>query len=247
MERTSSLMYFLAFDAALKNTGQSSLDFNPKKSEGKENRRLIELEFAKLVLLGKIDGIIYQVFELGKICDNPKSPEKRISSNFLTVSLKKASEQSRPFSYPSRPAAPLIEMGESATGFKWGMKLHNDWRQNLPMFFSEIVEPTVFTDLAFFVLRDFSIQSGGPMNYIQALSLLLKEKFTSELSTLWIEKIKKEQVLVKHIINPFTEIYDQFIKKYQSLDKEIGNRGLEFMQDRIIYLESLLKKNAINF
>src|SRR5579863_2784899 len=87
LERTSAFMYFIAFDAVCKSKGKGPIDFDPDKNEGKSNRKLIELEFTKLVLLNKVQGKITQVSELGKIDHTGKDPEKRISSNFLTVPL----------------------------------------------------------------------------------------------------------------------------------------------------------------
>ncbi len=75
MERTSAVMYFFAFDAVCKSKGNVPVDFDPDKNEGKSNRKSIELEFTKLVLLNKVQGRITQVSELGKI-DRRKRPRK---------------------------------------------------------------------------------------------------------------------------------------------------------------------------
>jgi len=246
MERTSSLMYFLSFDAVAKKSAKDILDFNPDKSEGKENRKLIELEFRKLVLIKMDESEILQVIELSKISNDSKSPEKRISSNFLTVPLKKASEQAAPYLYPKRPSTPLIKMGQSATGMKWGMKHHDGWPQNLPKLFSEIVAPTVFTDLAIFIFRDSSIDKIENKNYVDVLSSMITEKYTPSLASFWIEKIKKEQVFVKHIKDPFNDFHEPFSKcikdasHYPPEEKEIIN-------NYIGYLENLLNENHISF
>lgn len=246
MERTSIMMYFLAFDAALKKANQSRLDLNPDKPEGKSNRKLIELEFAKLVFVGKDGPRIIQVCELGKISSDGKPPEKRISSNFLTVPLKKASEQLEPFSYPKRPPTPLIKMGPAATGIKWGMEQHDDWRVNFPKLFFEIKEPTVFTDLAIFVLRDVPFVSSSANAYVDTLSTALRNKFTTDLSHFWTSQIKKEQVMVKHIQEPFVSSHEPllnictFSEGSEYIDPEV-------LKERITYLERLLKRNNIAF
>ncbi|HYC79862.1 MAG TPA: hypothetical protein VEC17_02455, partial [Candidatus Binatia bacterium] len=81
-------MYFCALDAVCKKKGVDALDLNPNRTEGKDNRKLIELEFAKIALLSRNNDVLFQVTELGKIQRNGNEPEKRISSNFLTVPLK---------------------------------------------------------------------------------------------------------------------------------------------------------------
>jgi len=246
MERTSSLMYFLAFDAAIKKkTGKPHLDLNPETNDGKDNRKLIELEFTRLVLLERNKDEIIQVAELGKITNEGRAPEKRISSNFLTVPLKKASEQTKPYYYPNRPAAPLIKMGKAATGSNWGMERHEKWSENLPKLFSEIKEPTVFTDLAIFVMRDSSLSKNHD-NCLEALSKVLFERFTNELSSYWIEKIKKEKVLAKHTMKPFSDRHESFVKQIKALE-ELPVNTIESLKKHIKYLETLLNKNKINF
>jgi hypothetical protein len=246
LERTSILMYFLSFDAVSKKTGKDLLDFNPDRSEGKENRKLIELEFRKLVLI-KIEGQeILQVIELSKISNDSKSPEKRISSNFLTVPLKKASEQAARYLYPKRPATPLIKMGQAATGIKWGMKHYDAWSQNLPKLFSEIVTPSVFTDLAIFIFRDTPINEIENRNYVDVLNGLIIEKYTAPLATFWIEKIKKEQVFVKHVKEPFNNHYEPFSKCFENSNHYVSE-GHNELEAYVVYLESLLNKSRIEF
>jgi hypothetical protein len=247
MERTSSLMYFLSFDGVSKKRGQRRLDFDPDKNEGKKNRKLIELEFLKLVLIDNKGGKISQVCELGKVSKGSQSPEKRLSSNFLTVPLKKASLQTEPYYYPRRPSAPLIKMGLSATGINWGMERHDEWRKNLPKFFSEIRTSTVFTDLAIFVMRDMPILRPEIAGYVRPLAELLIGRYSEDLSNFWIDQIKKEQVLVKHIEDPFSDSYESFLGKFEQSRNQsnavdsIGENGY------ILYLEGLLRKHGIAF
>jgi hypothetical protein len=199
-----------------------------------------------LVLICNRNGKIFQVCELGKIAGSEKSPEKRISSNFLTVPLKKASEQTQPSYYPRRPSTPLIKMGPAATGIKWGMEIHEDWKQNFPKLFSEIVGPTVFTDLSIFIFKDNKF-SNSPSNYIEALSPALRERFTSELAEFWIEKIKKEQVLVKHIVDPFVSNHEPMLKSRNDLKDGENFQDVKSMKKRIQYLEELLNKHRISY
>jgi hypothetical protein len=246
MERTSALMYFFSLNAILKSINQSKVDLNPTKSDGANNRKRIELEFTRLVLLENQNNQILQVCELGKIDESAKSPEKRISSNFLTVPLKKASEQNRPFYYPQRPAAPLIKMGLTATGIKWGMEIHEDWKENLPKLFTEMVSSTIFTDLAIFLFRDFKFGE-NPIDYIQELSLALKSRFTIDLAEFWVEKIRKEKVLVKHIINPFAPTHESMLLGRHDFKSSNNKEDTKSLKERIEYLEKLLNKNQIPF
>jgi hypothetical protein len=247
LERTSSLMYFLAFDAVTKKMGQQRLDFDPERKEGKENRRLIELEFLKLVLVDNRHGRISQVCELGKISKVSQAPEKRLSSNFLTVPLKKASQQAEPYHYPKRPSTPLIKMGQRATGVNWGMERHENWRENLPKFFSEVRTSTVFTDLAIFVMRDTEFRQPQTSNYVDVLSELLKERYSTELSIFWIEKIKKDDFMVKHITNPFSDTHESFLKKYEQSENRSNLTNETSKDERILYLEGLLHQHGITF
>ena len=141
LERTSVLMVFFAVNAACKNLDVDSLDLNPATLQGRNTRKSVELEFTKLVLVGNTHGGIKQVIELGKIDEDGTSPEKRISSNFLTVPLKRASDQTAPYYYPRRPKAPLLKMGPAATGRKWGIDYHDDWMSNFFVMLTTIKSP----------------------------------------------------------------------------------------------------------
>lgn len=120
LEKTSALMCFLAFDATCKITQSEKLDLNPTSDHGKKIRGLIAAEFSKLVLLtGESDNKL-QFIELGKVVQQNKSPEVRFSSNFLTVPLKKASEQAAPYSYPNRPRNAEVLKRRSGNGLQVG-------------------------------------------------------------------------------------------------------------------------------
>jgi hypothetical protein len=247
LERTSALMYFLALDAACKSSGSTRLDLDPEKVDGKNNRKAIELEFTKLVLLDRSPGRIMQVSELGKIDSSAKEPEKRISSNFLTVPLKKASEQSDPYFYPKRPATPLIGLGQPATGLKWGLGYSTDWQANLPKLLSEIKESTPFTDLAIFVFRDAEFPD-DKTDYLQALSCAISDRYTAQMSAFWIDRIEKEKVLARHISKPFSQKHQAFAK----LSKKASTAHLDGVKKEdlityVIYLESVLAANNLEY
>lgn len=249
LERTSVLMYFLAFDAVCKKFDTERLDLNPEKSEGRTNRKAIELEFTKLVLLEREhNGAVRQVSELGKVDCNSRDPEKRISSNFLTVPLKKASEQAEKYFYPRRPSTPLFKMGQAATGLKWGLGYHGAWLENLPMLLSEIKDSTPFTDLATFVMRDSSFGETNPPSLIHGLKSLIEQRFSNALSNFWVERIEKEKVLAKHTADPFTDRHEPFAKsttinsneRFEDIDKDD-------LVNYIYYLEGVLEANDIDF
>ena len=246
LERTSGLMYFLSFEAASKIIGETCLDLNPDKTDGVHARKAIELEFERLVLVGKPKGRLCQVYELGKIIMDGTAPEKRISSNFFTVPLKKASEQPARYDYPKRPA-PLMGLGEAATGVKWGIVRHANWAKNLPSFFSEISGSTFFTDLAVFVVRDMSIPDSHARNYMDALTASLGKKFPTELFEFWIDRIKKEHVLARHLESPFCDAYEPLMDKIRVSNRLSAKTELEDLKNRIAYLEGLLRDNGIGY
>ncbi len=246
LERTSVLMYFLAFDAACKYFDAGALDLNPDSLDGKNNRKQVEVEYTKLILLEKTSDVFKQVTELGKICVGGTTPEKRISSNFFTVPLKKASEQKEPYFYPKRPATPLLKMGPAATGKPWGITYGDDWASNLPLLISEIKESTPFLDLAFFVCRDCGFDDKFN-DGISAVSDQLQKRFTKKLADFWVTRIDKEKVLAKHLDSPFADHHSYFVRSYAEDAGEIN--GYEKMKkseliERIKYLEKILNEKG---
>ncbi len=247
LERTSVVMCFLAFDARCKLVNLARLDMDPDKPVGKANRESVALEFAKLVLLDPKPAARKQVLELGKVVGGGKDPAERFSSNFLTVPLKKATEQAAAFFYPKRPrSAPMIRLGQAATGLKWGMEYHQDWPISLPKLLSEIKDSTPFTDLAIFVMRDTRLTGS---DYIEALSVAISERFSDQLAKFWIEKIKKEKLLVKHILSsPFSPKHQAFARSTQVV---LADRFDAVPRDELLnyisYLEEILAANQIQF
>lgn len=247
LERTSILMYFFSFDAACKKTGTTTLDLNPEKVHGRNNRKAMELEFTKFTLVDQVNGKVRQVVELGSVNESGQHPEKRISSNFLTVPLKKASQQSEPFYYPRRPpSAPLMILGP-ATGIKWGIGYHPDWALNLPKFISEIKQSTPFSDLCIYLMRNFEFSDYCP-NHLQALNSALDSTFSKELSTFLMNRLQKEKILTSHICDPFSAKYEIFSKTVlQSKSIALSALSKEKLIKRVQYLETVLNKNNIRF
>ncbi len=245
LERTSILMCFLAFDAICKRANRDRLDMNPDKPDGKANREAVALEFAKLVLLDHILEKISQVLELGKISFGGKHPAGRLSSNFFTVPLKKATDQTGVFVYPKRPA-PMLRLGQAATGLMWGMEYHQDWKSSLPKLLSEVKNSTPFTDLAIFVMRDTELTGG---DYVQALSNAISARFSNQLAIFWVEKIKKEKLLASHILaNPFSSMHQAFARSAQiASENRFDAVTREQLIEYVSHLEGILKSNQIEF
>jgi len=252
-ERTSALMYFLAFDAAAKRMNCCPMDLNPKTVSGKHNREALTLEFVKLVFLEPAsDNNIRQVATLGHVVIAGKPPEDRISSNFLTVPATKASKAAEAYNYPGRPA-PLLKIGEAATGLKWGLDYHSDWRENILKFFTEMRGKAPFTDLAIFALRNDSFPAD--LNDVrEALACVLKDRFGEDLATFWAQRMEKEKYFFKHGDEPFRDSYQAPLTEsafsavggasdrdaLQSLDKAT-------LIDRVVYLEGLLTAHDIEY
>ena len=242
MERTSALMYFLSVDASFKHFGVSSLDLNPDSLEGKNSRKQVELEFTRLVLVGNSHGMVRQVTELGRIEDAGTHPEKRISSNFLTVPLKKASDQTAPFYYPSRPKHPLFKMGLAATGKKWGISFCDNWMSNFLAILTTIKGSTPSLDLAVFVCRDCAIDDGVG-DIFTALEGHLKKRFSKDLADFWIQRIEKEKVMARGVETPFAHhhvLFASFYKQAPAPTKQYRQMNKSELIDRIHQLEAKL-------
>lgn len=253
LERTSALMYFLAFVATVKKLGNCTLDLNPDTTDGKNTRSAMGVEFAKLVLLKvSSDRRIRQVFTLGQVNIGDKTPEKRISSNFYTVPLKKASESAKTSDYPHRPA-PLLKMGQVATGLKWGINYHSAWRDNLQKFFTEIKSNTPFTDLAIFVFRNECFPDGYD-NIRDALSYSMQERFGADVATFWSSRMCTEKIFFKHGNDPFCDCYHESLteSEFSAVGGACDREALQALDktaliDRVTYLEDLLAANDIEY
>lgn len=245
LERTSCLMYFLAFDAVCAKVKDSLVDFDGDKELGLINRRLMDSEFTKLILLESSADVYTQVVELGKIEKLGKSPAMRIASNFYSVPLKNAANSSEEYAYPKRPKNPIFKMGNQATGFKWGIAKHPEWKNNLPVLLQLAKSSTPFTDLAIYVLRN-NVFSSDAMNceYYDILSDAIKLRFTFELAEYWSEKIKNERVFAKHIDSLLLASFMPS-KILESFTNDIFHAESELAY--IHYLEMKLTLNNIPF
>lgn len=232
LERTSAILYFLAFDAVCHSNQKCELDFDPDRFEGKDNRRKLELEFSKLVLLDTEYGQKIQYFEFGKIDATNVAPEKRLSANFLTVPLKKATTESQPSYYPKRPNAPLLKLGAVATKKKWGISRHEDFEKNLFVVMNSARSSTPAYDLAIVILRNSEFLA-SQQNIFNGLHDQLAKKFTPEVCALFKKRIDKEKILVKTSSEYFVDHHINFIKA-QNKKVTIDNRCESMSREELI-------------
>jgi hypothetical protein len=251
LERSSALMYFLAADAACKYFEVDVLDVDPDKTAGKHARRQLELEFAKLVSLKSIHGTVRQVTRLGQVDTGGTEPEKRISSNFLTVPVKKASRQSEPMYFPNRPSdSPLLNLGYAATGKKWGIEKHPSWYESFSNLLDHLPANTPLTDLAIFVCRNSRIDK-QENSIVHALSQSLSERFSEEVCDWWDLRISKEKTFFSSPQSLFSDSYqcweDEYVDNTLAGTSDYHKMKKEDLIERILHLESLLTKNSITY
>lgn len=246
LERTSALMCFLAFDALLKRTGISPpLDFDPEVSVGNNNRSGLTREFTRLVQL-KNGTEPCHINNLGEVIVGGNPPEKRFSSNFLTVSLKKATTSENVYEYPSRPSNPLLVMGPKATTFTWGIGRHSDWKDNLPVFLHGRKTRTPFHDLACFILRQRGFLSEAT-TLQEGLMDGLAEVFTPELCEFWRKQLSLEKVYAEEVQEPFQDTMPNPFSDCSWLGGQRPADDTATLASRISYLEGLLRVHKIPF
>ena len=111
LERLNSLSYWMAVDRVLRINDESQLDVNPNSVEGEMNRDLLRVEFASIAELCRHEGASVVCKIPGVSVEVVVDAAKRISSNFLTVQVKRASD-SGPSKWPRRPQGKaLVELG----------------------------------------------------------------------------------------------------------------------------------------
>lgn len=252
IERTSALMYFLAYDASYKNQKPISLD--PTTIDGKENRNVFSNEYNRLVTVRVLGPQrIWSVINLGLLERDGIDPVKRISSNFLTVPLKKASQRTSAIPYPQRPR-PLLNLGYSQGLGSWGIGPHPDWDKNIPIFLSERITRWPFTDLAVFVLRDSEFKRKSKLS--ETIEELLATRFSSQLATYWFKQVQiefnqkafkvQEPWAISEYHNAFED--EEWISSLGVKGKPPSLRDrIKYLEGRILYLEGVLKKNNIVF
>ena len=206
LERTSSLMYFFAFDIVAKCNNESIIDININSFDGKNTRSQFILEYAKLVQLkNSSSGMLQHVAALGTVQIGGKAPEVKMRSNFLSVQVVEATTARIDYVYPKRPA-PLLLLGVNATGKKYGITYHPNCEQNISAFLTGLRGRIPYTDLAIFLCRSDRIIVDDATDGKRVLIKALKEKFTQRISDFLIDKIESEKLFSDKYIswNNFT-------------------------------------------
>ena len=241
-------MYFLAFDEIVKSKKVTPpINFDPESSDGELYRKFLTIYYSKFVRVSKSEEFgELQITNLGEVDKNGTPPEKRISSNFLTVPLKKAAQAKNPMGYPKRPA-PLLSMGRVADGMNWGIDYHPGWKIIFTKFLEGRKTKTPFMDLAIFVLRDSDLKVGQG-GVLEAVYSGLKELFSEPLADFWISHIKFEKKLANFPSLETQEKCSKILEKvgWQMTNKKKTEAELLLMK-RIDYLEGILKKKGISF
>ncbi|GAB2874112.1 AAA family ATPase [Hymenobacter ruber] len=177
-EQTSALCTLLAFDMAEKSLGKDLLDLSVNSGDRSEFSR----KFDELMTFGQEAEGVLLVDDLGYLSYSDGTASSRLSKNFLTTILKKASEAAAQSVYPRRGAA-VLNLGLSAT--KYGTRKVADWKGALTSHVEERELDTFdddsfdLTPLAMFVLRDFEFPDsivGNPRKGVTAaLHLILTD------------------------------------------------------------------------
>ena len=241
MERTSSLMIMLAFDAAAKKRGVQMLDIDFEKTSGKIMRQDLALEYSKLVTVNNSeDNTLQSVHELGYVKMGGKDPSQRLSSNFMTTQLVAATKSENPYEYPHRPA-PLLHIGKSATGVRYGIQLHPKWKEAISQHLSEVASNTPFTDLAMFCLRFYDHNKLSTLT--DTLCAMLKAVYSKEVSDFWASKVRAEKTFAKHLrCEDFMEpnLIDSLslMNNTQTRRKDLMKYDKEDLIDMIIKIEA---------
>jgi hypothetical protein len=246
LERTSGLMYLLAFDKLVQyKCGQSPLDFDPSTEEGRFHRRKFSFNFSGLVSIRHRKYL--QIAALGEIKTGSISPEKRVSANFLTVPLTKAAQAQTPCDYPSRPV-PLLVLGDAQRGMSWRVDYHPQCLDNLGTFLLENGSRTPFTDLAIVILRDHDFPA-STSSIMMVLHKALATHFTQQLTDRWMKSIEFESLKPIFPSIQFQESPSKVLEDPVFLDDSAQDAMtmIEHLKTRVTYLESRLAKHGIEF
>lgn len=181
LERTSSLIYFLAVDKLQKSIEQSIVEIrNPK----------VKKEFLNyvtdLTVLESSDDIEYQVTDLGEIRKDTNKMAIKANKNFLSTQVSRAAEIKSSAPYPKRPPFPLLNLGVGKSGE--GVTKHDNWKKN---FFEYINFRECRNDtfpLIVFLLRNTPLQDDNDTEII--IREGLERQFTDELVDLLIQNAK---------------------------------------------------------
>ncbi|WP_179091831.1 AAA family ATPase [Paenibacillus borealis] len=176
-ETTSGLAYFFSLDRLQRTLGSEIIDLHP---ESEERHEFIDM-FVETLLIGfDEDNRELQASNLGFVEIVENSLEKKVSSNFLTVPVKKGSRQQDLLPYPGRPG-PLVNLGVlTTTHDKWGITKNPDWKENFPKFINRRICGEDTFPLIVFLLRDKALVNLESNDAQVILESSLKDFITDE-------------------------------------------------------------------
>lgn len=246
-ERTSCLMYFLAFNKLVARGSTEPILLDPETGPGRQNRREYTKEYAKLVSVGTTEnGKELWVDNLGDVnFSGKRQSANKFSADFLTVPLKRASTAKSPQGHPRRPS-PLLTLGVTVYGLKWGAEMHPEWKSNLPDFLNDRLSPTKWTNLAIFVFRKEPMDPKKSL--VRNLEDLIKQQFTKQLSMLWCSMIKAEKRRLNHPNKVFAKTLENPFPEPKTNNQMSGGEQLPTAQEWEQILEELAhlrEENAI--
>lgn len=175
-ERTTGLVTFFAIDMVQKETGETIINLHPES----DHREQVTSKFVQTLLLGEIAGVELHVNNLGTVIAEEKKLRIRFSSNFLTKSVKSATETTGTKNYPNRPV-PLLTLGiEVEPGNKWGATKLDTWSSNFMTFINERICGEDTFPLIVYLLRQHPFVT--TTNPTDVLTIALRTHFTDEVA-----------------------------------------------------------------
>ena len=194
LEQTNAVATFLAVDATQKLLKTPILLLSP----GHDNRNKLTEQYVSMFKLWEDDNWEVGVHELGyakrvkKGTKEERTLAKRLSSDVLTQSLKRASEAANPRDYPRRPPFPLLKFGVEVEGSRWGVTKHPHWKQNFLKFFEGRECGEDLFPLIVFLLREENLNKFRSLSFLDGIREALKERFTDELAEYLVEHSRTE-------------------------------------------------------
>lgn len=242
-ECTSAILYLLAFERVRKLFGCADvLDFDPDSSRGRDHRNALALEFAKLSTLANSQkiGEFLLALNLGEVATDAIAPEKRISSNFLTTPLKRASLSATASTYPNRKHGPTFYLGKLHSSSRWCIQAHSDYLRSLRSMLSDRRSLTPFTDLAVFVFRNQKV-SRQHGNLAMMLKDMLVSHYCADFAEAFAAEIDREKAKIKNDVLLLNKYENPFGASVTAASTGVS------LEERITYLENLLVRHGIPF
>jgi hypothetical protein len=237
-ERTSGLLYFMAFDSVAARINQPCLDLSPTTPSGRLNRQRLGVAFTELVQVSV--GPLKQIVSFGDVRIGGAAPSQRLSSNFLTTRLKQASSALEPLDYPKRPALPLLCLGTGNN--RWGISRHDHWQESFGACFRDARSRHPFTHLAVLVLRGTPLEARGG-DWAEVIAAALGARLSAELVELWMARIQRERRFGAEQVIGFQEVPSRVLDRWRSGSRE----EIVVLRERVEYLETVLRQHRISF